>query len=118
MKYPTLNVQNTSRQMVDTFRGYNHNLRIGDGEFYDMKNLTSDSYPVLSPRGARGVYAVPENPQGMIGKDSLCYVDGSEFVMDGYPENAISSWPSWVSMMFCLTIASSFDSHAIFSSLV
>lgn len=84
MRYPKLSEQSTSQQMVDTFRGYNHNLRIGDGEFYDMKNLTSDSYPVLSPRGRRTVYAAPENPQGMIGKDSLCYVDGSEFVMDEY----------------------------------
>ena len=84
MEYPTLNVKEKSRQMTDAFLGYNHNLRISDGEFFDMKNLTSDFYPVLSPRGARGVYATPTSPNGLIGKDALCYVDGSEFVMNEY----------------------------------
>ena len=57
MKYPKLKELPTQRQTVDVFRGYNRNLRIGDGEFYDMKNMTSGSYPILAPRGARGVYA-------------------------------------------------------------
>ena len=76
MKYPTLPVKSSSREMVDVFKGYNHNLRISDGEFFDMKNMTSDHYPVLSPRAKRGVYATPHSPQGLIAKDSLCYVDG------------------------------------------
>ena len=87
MKYPTLPVKQSGRQMVDIFKGYNHNLRINDGEFFDMKNLTSDHYPVLSPRGKRGVYAEPASPQGLIAKDSLCYVDGSDFVMNEYRVN-------------------------------
>lgn len=84
MRYPFLNVQRSSRQMVDVFNGYNHNMRIGEGEFFDMKNMTSDYYPVLSPRSHRGVYASPELPLGMIEKDSLCYVDGQYFVMNEY----------------------------------
>ena len=70
--------------MVDAFRGYNHNLRISNGEFFDMENMTSDYYPVLAPRGKRGVYAKPASPQGIIAKDAICYVDGSEFVMGEY----------------------------------
>ena len=85
MKYPTLESLSTSREMVDIFAGYNHNLRIGDGEFYDMKNLTSDSYPVLSPRHKRGTYALTDNPQGMIVKDALCYIDGKKFYINKYP---------------------------------
>ena len=85
MKYPTLYTKESSRQMVDVFKGYNHNLRINDGEFFDMKNMTSDYYPVLSPRGKRGVYATPNNPTGLIAKDSLCYVDGTKFVINEYP---------------------------------
>ena len=84
MEYPTLKVKEKSRQMTDAFLGYNHNLRISDGEFFDMENLTSDFYPVLSPRGARGVYATPTSPNGLIGKDALCYVDGSWFYMNEY----------------------------------
>ena len=85
MRLPKLRELQASRQMVDTFRGYNHNLRISDGEFFDMKNMTSDYYPVLSPRKKRGVYASPESPNGMIAKDALCYVDGSNFVINEYP---------------------------------
>ena len=85
MKYPKLRALEASRQMVDVFKGYNHNLRIGDGEFFDMKNMTSDHYPVLSPRGKRGVYASPASPTGLIAKDALCYVDGSKFVINEYP---------------------------------
>ena len=84
MKYPMLNEMGASRQMIEAFGGYNHNLRIGDGEFFDMKNMTGNYYPVLSPRGARGVYATPGNPQGLIAKDALCYVDGTNFVMNEY----------------------------------
>ena len=68
--------------MQEEFLGYNHNLRIGGGEFYDMKNLTSSYYPVLSPRGKRGVYAEPSSPQGMISKDNLCYVDGRKLYIN------------------------------------
>ena len=87
MKLPILTELDTTRDMIDVFKGYNHNLRIGDGEFYDMENLTSSSYPVLSPRGRRGVYATPSNPQGLIAKDSICFVDGTDFVMDEYRVN-------------------------------
>ena len=84
MRLPELNEMPTSRDMVEVFGGYNHNLRIGQGEFYDMKNLTSADYPVLSPRKSRGVYVTPSRPQGMIAKDSLCYVDGSNFIINEY----------------------------------
>ena len=81
MKYPYLSELRTSRKMIDVFGGYNHNLRIGDGEFYDMTNLSSADYPVLSPRHARGVYTVPSVPQGMIAKDVFCYVDGGDIII-------------------------------------
>lgn len=84
MKLPTLNEIATSRSIVDVFKGYNHNLRIGDGEFYDMQNLTSTHYPILSPRSKRGTYVEAFDPQCMIAKDSLCYLDGSYFVMNEY----------------------------------
>ena len=83
MKYPTLNVLPTSRDMIGVFGGYNHNLLIGDGEFYNMTNLSSTDYPILSTRKKRGTYAKPASPQGLIAKDSLCYVDGSDFVING-----------------------------------
>ena len=84
MNYPTLMEIASSRQMTDIFGGYNHNLRINDGEFYDMKNLTSTYYPVLSPRSKRGKYISVENLQGMIAKDALCYVDNGKFYINQF----------------------------------
>lgn len=84
MELPKMRQPAVSRQTVEAFRGYNHNLRIGDGEFYEMQNMTSDRYPVLSPRGQRGVYAEPDLPTGLIAKDSLCYVDGADFITNKY----------------------------------
>lgn len=101
MKYPKLNQQQTTRDVIDVFKGYNHNLRIGTGEFYDMQNLTSADFPVLSPRAKRGIYAEPDTAQGLISKDSLCWVDGADFIIgedrihlglsiDDTPKNLIS----------------------------
>ena len=49
--YTTIPESTLTEQLTDTFGGYNHNLKIGDGEFYDMKNLTSDYYPLMGNRG-------------------------------------------------------------------
>lgn len=81
MEYPTLNVKEKFREVVDVFNGYNHNLRIGDGEFYDMKNMTSDYYPVLAPRKKRVVYREGVFASGLIAKDELCWINESEFVI-------------------------------------
>lgn len=83
MKYPTLAEMGTSRVLTDAFLGYNHNLRIGDGEFYEMSNMTGDNYPILSPRGRRGIYVASGDPVGIVAKDSLCYIAGDDFWMNG-----------------------------------
>ena len=91
MIQPTLESIYSSRDMVDVFGGYNHNLRISESEFYDMENLTSSHYPILSPRGKRGVYKYPEgsgddhSPKGLIAKDNLCYVDGHKLYINNEP---------------------------------
>ena len=84
MRFPSLTVLPTGRTSIEAWMGYNRNLRMGDGELYDMENLSSDRYPVLAPRKKRGIYAAPGNCTGLIAKDTLCYTDGSYFVMDGY----------------------------------
>lgn len=83
MFLPSLNEIDTSRSGVEIFKGYNHNLRINNGEFYDMKNLTSDYYPTLSPRGKRGSLGV--SAKAVIAKDNLCWVDGKNFYINGSP---------------------------------
>lgn len=81
--FPTLKETYTEKQMVDVFQGYNHNMKIGDGEFYDMKNLTSTYYPLLSVRPPRGHLATLTNPTAVLGKSKLAYVDGSKLIYGG-----------------------------------
>ena len=85
MKYPNLQEIPSNRNMVDVFGGYNHNIRIGEGEFYDMKNLSSDNYPVLSPRQKRGVYLALGNsgkPRGVIAKGGMWHVEAPKIIKD------------------------------------
>ena len=90
MHYSTLTEIPTTRGVTGVFGGYNHNLRISDGEFYDMKNLCSDHYPLLSPRAKRGLYGYPQNgteshrTSGILCKDTLCYVDGNKLYIGDY----------------------------------
>jgi hypothetical protein len=63
-----------TRDIIQEFRGYNNNVRIADNEFHNMKNMTSDNYPVLSPRGKRGVVKNITNCKGLLSKDKLAYV--------------------------------------------
>lgn len=53
--YTTIPESTLTEQLTDTFGGYNHNYKIGDGEFYDMKNLTSDYYPLMGNRQLRSI---------------------------------------------------------------
>ena len=42
------------------FRGLNRKSSIEEGEMSDMKNLTSDGYPLLTPRKLRGTLDLPD----------------------------------------------------------
>lgn len=74
--YPTLTEGYIQRQLTDVFAGYNHNLKINDGEFYDTRNLCTDFYPMLANRKLRSTSDIELTaPQGIIAKDALAYVD-------------------------------------------
>lgn len=80
MAFRKLPVRAKTRDMVDTFLGYDHNLRIPEGAFYEMKNLSSDKYPVLSPRPGRATALnIMGDTTGIIMKDKLCFTCGTAF---------------------------------------
>lgn len=85
MHYPKLEPTIASRQTLSVFGGLNGNARIGEGELARMENFSSDGYPLLTPRPRRGCYARGQEIGGLIGKDGLCYVNGSKFVINGCP---------------------------------
>lgn len=79
MYLPQLDVHSRDRLMTEEFRGYNHNLKIADGEWYTETNITSRYYPLFSQRDKRGVArATPiGNPLGIFAKDKLVWIDGN-----------------------------------------
>lgn len=83
MYYPKLNNVSVAREVTSVFRGYNHNAVIGDGEFYEMRNMTSDLFPVLSPRAERGRMTLPEGTRAkdLCAAECMAYVDGSALVL-------------------------------------
>lgn len=81
--YSTLEETSQTRQMIDTFGGYNHNLKIAEGEWYDTENLTSDYYPVMSQRGKRGLYLSLNKPQSIIAKDAIAYINDGTLYYNG-----------------------------------
>lgn len=74
-----------------SFRGYNHNLYAQDGELWDMENLTSDFYPLLSPRHPRYRIRTLSVPNGLYAKDGLYWVDGTGFYEDGVLRGSVSN---------------------------
>lgn len=81
--FPTVQESKTYQQVTDVFQGYNHNLKIGDGEFYDMKNLTSEYFPMLANRGKRGIVTQLTSPGGLLAKEAIAYVDNGKLYYNG-----------------------------------
>ena len=65
------------------FGGLAHSLGAEDGELWDMRNMTSDHAPLLSPRPKRMLYRTLEAGGGLFSWEKLCWVNGTDFVFDG-----------------------------------
>lgn len=50
-----------AEERILEFKGLNRRDFVDEGEMSDMKNLTSDNYPLLTPRKLRGTYALPDD---------------------------------------------------------
>lgn len=72
------------------FRGLNHTLGARDGEIWDMLNMTSDHYPVLSTRPRRMKYRTLTEPGGLFSMNGLCWVDGEVFFFNGEAKGHVS----------------------------
>lgn len=73
------------------FGGYNHTLAAQDGELWDMQNMSSDLYPLLSPRKPRYLLRTLTAPNGFFAKDGLYWVDGTGFYADGTKRGTVTS---------------------------
>lgn len=105
---PILTPVRSERAVTNVFRGYNHNLQIGDGEWYDTYNLSSSHAPLFSPRAKRGEVRTMLNPGGLIEKDGLYYVDNGTLYVNGRAtsltglapgEKALTSFGAYIIIM-------------------
>lgn len=72
------------------FAGLNHTAGAGDGELWDMENMTGDHHPVLASRSPRRMYRKLEKPGGIFAWEKLCWVDGTAFFFDGVERGQVS----------------------------
>lgn len=72
-----------SKEQKVRFAGLNHNLGAGDGELWDMKNLTGDHYPLLAVRSPRFAHSKLSSPGGIFAREKLCWVAEGKFYWDG-----------------------------------
>ncbi len=66
MRLPELAAAQQQVLNTTTFKGYNHNPAIGDGEMYDMQNLSGRSYPLLDQRQERGIMRLRTNENRIV----------------------------------------------------
>ncbi len=83
MRLPQIQETTQSRVVTDTFYGYNNHLKIAINEFADMENLSCRDYPMIGTRARRSTVMQLQNPQGMIAKDALLYVDDGRVFYNG-----------------------------------
>lgn len=83
MRFPTLQEIAQFRDMTTAFGGYNHQLSCQEGQFYDMKNITTQYFPMLSPRPNRGIVKTFVNPQGILDKEDLLWIDNQKLYING-----------------------------------
>jgi len=81
MRYPRIPGRRVYVETMTRFGGLDRQAKPGAGSFTSMKDLSARDWPLITPRLRRGVYAKPASPQGLIGGDKLCYVDGADFVI-------------------------------------
>lgn len=83
MQFPMLQETAQYREMTSVFGGYNHQLSCQEGQFFDMKNMTSQYYPILSPRQNRGIVKSFNNLQGILDKEDVLWIDGNKLYING-----------------------------------
>ena len=83
MLFPRMQETTRYRNMTTVFGGYNRQLSLNEGEFFDMQNMTSKYFPILSPRENRGLIKKFTNPQGILDKEDLWWVDNKKLYKNG-----------------------------------
>lgn len=79
MERPKMKELERLQRTIDSFGGYCRRPVVEPHQFFDMQNMTADHFPVLAPRGRRGIpepHLTPE-PQALCGRDTLFSIRGT-----------------------------------------
>lgn len=89
MYKPFIDNENSSREMINTFLGYNHNIVQNLGELWDSNDITVQNYPMLSPRQRARKYELNSIKSEPVSENSLAV---------SYYTSRLSNYiPSWMS---------------------
>ena len=80
---PFLNALKAKADMQDKFLGYYNHPAADAGQFVDEENLTSDLYPVMSPRKQRRLIRVLGSPRAIRGGAELSWIANGKLYYDG-----------------------------------
>ena len=72
------------------FAGMDHSVGAADGALWNMRNLTSDHFPVLATRAPRLKYRAFAMPGGIFSWEGLCWVDGTDFYFRGEKKGQVA----------------------------
>lgn len=90
MILPSMPYKGERAQIQTVFKGLNHNIAAGNGEIWDMQNMSSDFYPVLGTRGRRSKVRELTNCHGIFAAGKLFYVDGTNLYVDGVSKGTVA----------------------------
>ena len=102
---PYLKPPYSVQEMQDVFLGYNNNVKIGEEEWNDMRNVSPRSFPMFASRAKRSKVKTLVKPLGLIARDALVYIDGTtvyinELAIEGVTlSNAENMLPKTIASM-------------------
>lgn len=84
MRIPELKKRPSSRKVTSVFGGLDRSPAGRDGYFYDMENMSSDAYPLLSPRKTRKtLMQFGARPSALSGQNGLSWVCENRLLYNG-----------------------------------
>lgn len=83
MRLPAINQIKRKTEGVNRFTGLDQRPKTAQTAFADMKNITCEYLPVMASRRPRMRVRTLKHPNGLFAHDVLCWVDGTDFYVDG-----------------------------------
>ncbi len=81
--FPQIRSISGTKSVTDVFLGLDRRMKIPEGAFSDMENLTSSYYPLLANRDRRGTVMNLTDPKALLSKTKLVLLDHDRLYFGG-----------------------------------